>query len=160
MLKNKAFSRQTRQGRIIKVYNWVDVSVFDFFFCPFWCFDLTSFFLGFQEVREHYLRDDIYCGAPYCKNGCKVSSPCLSDSHFTILVLDTNVVLNQVHILRYNLNSVYFYWVYFEFLICVRLICWRIRLLTMWWCCLWCCRRSRTRILRFITDSGLCVAIL
>ncbi|TMW90047.1 hypothetical protein EJD97_016266 [Solanum chilense] len=70
MLKNKAFSRQTRQGRIIK------------------------------EVREHYLRDDIYCGAPYCKNGCKVSSPCLSDSHFTILVLDTNVVLNQIDLLE------------------------------------------------------------
>ncbi|CAN4078578.1 unnamed protein product [Withania somnifera] len=71
MLKNKAFSRQTRQGRIIK------------------------------EVREHYLRDDISCGAPCCNEAkCKRSVARLSDSVSTILVLDTNVVLNQIDLLE------------------------------------------------------------
>ncbi|KAF3670598.1 putative exosome complex exonuclease RRP44 isoform 1 [Capsicum annuum] len=79
MLKSKAFSRQTRQGKVVK------------------------------EVREHYLRDDIYCGVPYCYNkktedndkGCDISSARLSDSpSTTILVLDTNVVLNQIDLLE------------------------------------------------------------
>jgi exosome complex exonuclease DIS3/RRP44 len=46
-------------------------------------------------VREHYLRDDIYCGAPSC-TVCDSSAARLSASPSTILVLDTNVVLNQV----------------------------------------------------------------
>nr|XP_016439123.1 PREDICTED: exosome complex exonuclease RRP44 homolog A-like [Nicotiana tabacum] len=70
MLKSKAFTRQTRQGRILK------------------------------EVREHYLRDDIYCGAPFCDKGCDKSSARLSASPSTILVLDTNVVLNQIDLLE------------------------------------------------------------
>uniref|UniRef100_A0A6N2M333 PIN domain-containing protein n=1 Tax=Salix viminalis TaxID=40686 RepID=A0A6N2M333_SALVM len=41
-------------------------------------------------VREVYLRDDIYCGALFCKS-CEDKSKARS----TILVLDTNVVLNQ-----------------------------------------------------------------
>lgn len=69
-----------------------------------------------QIVREHYLRDDIYCGSAHC-------SQC--DPHFNIatlaaatdllpdavaantlfpfahyLVLDTNVVLDQIHVLE------------------------------------------------------------
>ncbi|XP_009607641.1 exosome complex exonuclease RRP44 homolog A [Nicotiana tomentosiformis] len=70
MLKSKAFTRQTRQGRILK------------------------------EVREHYLRDDIYCGAPFCDKGCDKSSARLIASPSTILVLDTNVVLNQIDLLE------------------------------------------------------------
>ncbi|XP_060193926.1 exosome complex exonuclease RRP44 homolog A [Lycium barbarum] len=71
MLKSKAFSRQTRQGRIIK------------------------------EVREHYLRDDISCGAPYCdEKKCKEKPPGLSATATTVLVLDTNIVLNQIDLLE------------------------------------------------------------
>lgn len=61
-------------------------------------------------MREHYLRDDIYCGAPFC-TVCDSSGARLSDSASTILVLDTNVVLNQVCFFRFvaplnfNLNS-------------------------------------------------------
>ncbi|CDP01774.1 unnamed protein product [Coffea canephora] len=69
MLKSKTFVRKTRQGAIRK------------------------------EVREHYLRDDIYCGAPFCKV-CDVSGARLSDSASTLLILDTNVVLNQIDLLE------------------------------------------------------------
>ncbi|XP_019158042.1 PREDICTED: exosome complex exonuclease RRP44 homolog A-like isoform X2 [Ipomoea nil] len=48
-------------------------------------------------VREHYLRDDIYCGATFCKS-CVVSSARLSSSR--ILVVDTNVVLHQIDLLE------------------------------------------------------------
>lgn len=41
------------------------------------------------------MRDDIYCGAPSC-TVCNTSGARLSASPSTILVLDTNVVLNQV----------------------------------------------------------------
>lgn len=46
-------------------------------------------------VREHYLRDDIYCGAPFC-NVCDVSGARLSSTASRILIVDTNIVLNQV----------------------------------------------------------------
>lgn len=46
-------------------------------------------------MREHYLRDDIYCGAPSCKT-CDTSAARLSTSASTISIVDTNVVLNQV----------------------------------------------------------------
>lgn len=47
-------------------------------------------------MREHYLRDDIYCGVTICKV-CDSSAARLSGSTSSpILVLDTNVVLNQV----------------------------------------------------------------
>nr|GEU65979.1 exosome complex exonuclease RRP44 homolog A [Tanacetum cinerariifolium] len=65
MLQSKSFVRKTKQGKVIKV------------------------------VREHYLRDDIYCGASFCKlcdtKGARFVSP-----GSTILVVDTNVVLNQL----------------------------------------------------------------
>lgn len=48
-----------------------------------------------QNVREHYLRDDIYCGVWAC-GVCDSADARLSESPDTILVLDTNVVLNQV----------------------------------------------------------------
>ncbi|KAE9450204.1 hypothetical protein C3L33_17890, partial [Rhododendron williamsianum] len=69
MLQNKSFSRKTRQGKVIKV------------------------------VREHYLRDDIYCGAPFCKV-CDSSAARLSSTASTVLIVDTNVVLNQIDLLE------------------------------------------------------------
>ncbi|KAL5706081.1 Exosome complex exonuclease RRP44 A [Ranunculus cassubicifolius] len=55
---------------------------------------------GIQKIaREHYLRDDIYCGTSNCKS-CDNSTAKLSSSASTILVLDTNVVLNQIDLLE------------------------------------------------------------
>uniref|UniRef100_A0A6N2M700 PIN domain-containing protein n=1 Tax=Salix viminalis TaxID=40686 RepID=A0A6N2M700_SALVM len=65
MLHSKTFNKKTRGGRIQKL------------------------------VREVYLRDDIYCGALFCKS-CEDKSKARS----TILVLDTNVVLNQIDLLE------------------------------------------------------------
>ncbi|GAV92505.1 LOW QUALITY PROTEIN: RNB domain-containing protein/PIN_4 domain-containing protein, partial [Cephalotus follicularis] len=67
MLQSKQFNKKTRQGRVQK------------------------------QVREVYLRDDIYCGAKSCK-ACDSSSACLASS--IILVVDTNVVLNQIDLLE------------------------------------------------------------
>lgn len=67
----------------------------------FWWFLIVSVSLfvicafGPQVVREHYLRDDIYCGASICK-ACDSSAARLSESASPILILDTNVVLHQV----------------------------------------------------------------
>lgn len=70
MLHNKSFVKKTRAGKITK------------------------------NVREHYLRDDIYCGVPTCKV-CDASTARLSGSASSpILVLDTNVVLNQIDLLE------------------------------------------------------------
>ncbi|CAK8561942.1 unnamed protein product [Lathyrus sativus] len=69
MLHNKSFVKKTKGGKVMK------------------------------QVREHYLRDDIYCGAPSC-TVCDSSGARLSDSASTILVVDTNVVLNQIDLLE------------------------------------------------------------
>ncbi len=74
MLTNKSFVKKTRKGSIVKV------------------------------VREHYLRDDIWCGSQACTQ-CKQEGPILNKSpvidsdlcqfsHY--LLPDTNVVLHQV----------------------------------------------------------------
>ncbi|GLT82513.1 hypothetical protein SLE2022_008780 [Rubroshorea leprosula] len=67
MLQSNTFSRKTKGGRIKK------------------------------EVREVYLRDDIYCGATACKI-CDASGARLTSS--PIIILDTNVVLHQIDLLE------------------------------------------------------------
>ncbi|KAH6797025.1 ribonuclease II family protein [Perilla frutescens var. hirtella] len=69
MLSSKSFVKKTRQGRVVKV------------------------------VREHYLRDDIYCGAPFCKV-CDLAGARLGSNASTIVVVDTNVVLHQIDLLE------------------------------------------------------------
>ncbi|KAL0912834.1 hypothetical protein M5K25_016243 [Dendrobium thyrsiflorum] len=69
MLQSKSFVKKTKQGRVVKV------------------------------VREHYLRDDIYCGAVVCKV-CDSSSARLSSAASAILIIDTNVVLHQIDLLE------------------------------------------------------------
>lgn len=69
MLHNKSFVKKTKSGRVMK------------------------------QVREHYLRDDIYCGTSICKK-CDSSVARLSASTSSILVLDTNVVLTQIDLLE------------------------------------------------------------
>ena len=81
MLAQKTFIKKTRRGNIIKV------------------------------VREHYLRDDIWCGASSCslcdhevgENTCLAKTPTsrsvLQPSpHY--LVIDTNIVLEQIDLLE------------------------------------------------------------
>uniref|UniRef100_A0A3B4V0U7 Protein DIS3 homolog n=1 Tax=Seriola dumerili TaxID=41447 RepID=A0A3B4V0U7_SERDU len=78
MLKSKTFVKKTRSGGVMKI------------------------------VREHYLRDDIWCGSEVCtvckqestvlqKDACIESNLC-SYPHY--LVPDTNVVLHQIDILE------------------------------------------------------------
>ncbi|XP_077469568.1 exosome complex exonuclease RRP44 [Stigmatopora argus] len=78
MLKSKTFVKKTRSGRVMKI------------------------------VREHYLRDDIWCGSEACdqckqestvllKDACIESSLC-PFSHY--LIPDTNVVLHQIDVLE------------------------------------------------------------
>ncbi|KAL2339469.1 hypothetical protein Fmac_007409 [Flemingia macrophylla] len=69
MLHNKSFVKKTKGGKVMK------------------------------QVREHYLRDDIYCGAPFC-TVCDSSAARLGASPSTILIVDTNVVLNQIDLLE------------------------------------------------------------
>uniref|UniRef100_A0AAY4E6E7 Exosome complex exonuclease RRP44 n=1 Tax=Denticeps clupeoides TaxID=299321 RepID=A0AAY4E6E7_9TELE len=77
MLKSKTFVKKTRSGGILKV------------------------------VREHYLRDDIWCGSEVCgecrdespvlqRDACMESSLCPSPHY---LIPDTNVILHQVTML-------------------------------------------------------------
>ncbi|XP_001601829.1 exosome complex exonuclease RRP44 [Nasonia vitripennis] len=84
MLTSKTFYRKTKGGNIYKV------------------------------VREHYLRDDIWCGSEACERcgrrnkdimlddenpGAK--SSLFSQPHY--LVFDTNIILNQINILEENI---------------------------------------------------------
>lgn len=74
MLKSKTFVKKTRSGGVMKV------------------------------VREHYLREDIWCGSEGCRLCCQDSPvlqvhSCIQSSlcpfpHY--LIPDTNVVLHQV----------------------------------------------------------------
>ncbi|GBG71084.1 hypothetical protein CBR_g8384 [Chara braunii] len=50
-----------------------------------------------RVVREHYLRDDIACGALSCRTCENNTKACLREK---ILVVDTNVVLNQIDLLE------------------------------------------------------------
>ncbi|KAM7515996.1 hypothetical protein LguiA_005579 [Lonicera macranthoides] len=75
MLQSKSFVvRKTRQGKVVKV------------------------------VREHYLRDDTYRGAWFCKV-CDTKDSRLSSSALTVLVVDTNVVHNQIVLLENLAND-------------------------------------------------------
>lgn len=76
MLKSKTFVKKTRSGGVLKI------------------------------VREHYLRDDIWCGSEVCSE-CKDEAPALQcdpciESNLCIfphyLIPDTNVVLHQVRV--------------------------------------------------------------
>ncbi|XP_004287714.1 PREDICTED: exosome complex exonuclease RRP44 [Fragaria vesca subsp. vesca] len=69
MWQNRSYNKRTRGGKITKV------------------------------VREHYLRDDIYCGAPVCQK-CNAANARLSAAASTVLILDTNVVLNQIDLIE------------------------------------------------------------
>ena len=74
MLRSKVFLKKTKRGKIVKI------------------------------VREHYLRDDIWCGIEQCP-GCQQQQNILESSPVSksklcpfphYIVPDTNVVLHQV----------------------------------------------------------------
>ncbi|KAJ3297254.1 exosome catalytic subunit dis3 [Borealophlyctis nickersoniae] len=79
MLKNKAFVRKTRRGNIVKV------------------------------VKEHYLRDDLYCGVTGCSR-CPAHSAILAPQprrtavapvpHY--IVPDTNVLYHQIDVIEHT----------------------------------------------------------
>lgn len=50
--------------------------------------------------REHYLRDDIWCGVEDC-TVCKQESAFLQRSTKQFLIVDTNVVLHQIDLLEH-----------------------------------------------------------
>ena len=75
MLKSKVFVKKTRRGKVVKV------------------------------VREHYLRDDIFCGSKACTHCESHNTDVLSDLPGSVstlcnfghyIILDTNAVLHQV----------------------------------------------------------------
>nr|XP_018897817.1 PREDICTED: exosome complex exonuclease RRP44 [Bemisia tabaci] len=80
MLTSKTFLRKTKKGNILKI------------------------------VREHYLREDIWCGSKVCTECCAKTDDQVLDENPTIactkhnyghyLVLDTNVVLDQIDVLE------------------------------------------------------------
>ena len=78
MLASKTFVKKTKKGAVVKV------------------------------VREHYLRDDVWCGVARCRL-CKQQAPVLDAcptvaselcSYPHLLVPDTNVVLHQTDFLE------------------------------------------------------------
>ena len=78
MLTNKTFVKKTKRGAVVKV------------------------------VREHYLRDDVWCGVRGCGE-CKQDAPVLDTYPDTesvlcprahIILPDTNVVLHQMDFLE------------------------------------------------------------
>lgn len=78
MLKSKVFLKKTRRGGVVKI------------------------------VREHYLRDDIWCGAEECTQ-CDNDNAVLNSSPDVVskicdfphyLVLDTNAILHQMDVLE------------------------------------------------------------
>lgn len=78
MLKSKTFVKKTRSGGVVKI------------------------------VREHYLRDDIWCGSELCTE-CKQESTVLQKDAYIesnlctyphYLIPDTNVVLHQIDVLE------------------------------------------------------------
>eukprot|EP00741_Cyanophora_paradoxa_P002860 tig00000640_g2776.t1 len=66
---NKAFAKRTRKGNVVKV------------------------------VREHYLRDDIYCGVQGCSD-CKNETPKLNATANAYVLLDTNVIIHQMDVVE------------------------------------------------------------
>lgn len=70
-----------------------------------------------KMVREHYLRDDIWCGSHSCTE-CKYSSggqkPKLEDGK-KFIIIDTNVVLHQMDLLEATGDA-------FENLVCVQTV--------------------------------------
>ncbi|TVU48520.1 hypothetical protein EJB05_08158 [Eragrostis curvula] len=96
MLQSKSFVKKTKQGRIQKVATRRPRSKRGTLTQT-----LPNPVLRFpQIVREHYLRDDIYCGAVSCSACDAAAERKLSSDAAAILVVDTNVVLHQIDLLE------------------------------------------------------------
>jgi len=122
MLTSKVFLRKTKRGKIGSLLFLLKKKkslAFDIWISSFTAhlmylyhshslkFILQCIFLGkvLKVVREHYLRDDIWCGSAMCRDCGKDNTALLentpvSDSDLCdfphYIVLDTNVVLHQV----------------------------------------------------------------
>ena len=71
MLASKSFVRKTKKGNVVKV------------------------------VKEHYLRDDIYCGLEVCPV-CQNDNPILSKEAEHYVILDTNVIVHQIDLIEHE----------------------------------------------------------
>ncbi|XJO75197.1 hypothetical protein BDV3_005914 [Batrachochytrium dendrobatidis] len=79
MLHSKSFVRKTKKGSVIKV------------------------------IKEHYLRDDLYCGVPKCKH-CPSTQTLLSPTPRTTTVVskqhyvvpDTNILYHQIDVMEHS----------------------------------------------------------
>lgn len=69
MLRQKTFVKKTRKGHLQKI------------------------------VREHYFRNDLWCGSAVCDK-CEQENPTLMAGIPHYVVLDTNVVLHQIELLE------------------------------------------------------------
>jgi exosome complex exonuclease DIS3/RRP44 len=91
MLQSKSFVKKTKQGRLQKVCTRQHHHLAR---PPQTLADAVA--LSPQVVREHYLRDDIYCGFVPCSVCDAAAERKLAAAAAAILVVDTNVVLHQV----------------------------------------------------------------
>ena len=91
MLQSKSFVKKTKQGRIQKVSTRQHHHLAR---PPQTLPDAVA--LSPQYVREHYLRDDVYCGFVPCTACDAAAERKLDAAAAAILVVDTNVVLHQV----------------------------------------------------------------
>jgi hypothetical protein len=136
MLQSKSFVKKTKQGRIQKVTARANAVVSRG--APPNPTPLPDAVVASsQVVREHYLRDDIYCSFIPCTACAAAAERKLSAAAAAILVIDTNVVLHQVTEVFLHLPlslGVRVRWDD-ELRCCVRSICWRTRRLRMSSCC-------------------------
>jgi exosome complex exonuclease DIS3/RRP44 len=93
MLQSKSFVKKMKQGRIQKVTAQANVVVSrgappNPMALP------DAVVASSQVIREHYLRDDIYCSFIPCTACAAAAEQKLGAAAAAILVVDTNVVLH------------------------------------------------------------------
>jgi exosome complex exonuclease DIS3/RRP44 len=95
MLQSKSFVKKTKQGRIQKVTARANTAV-SRGAPPNPTALPDAGVASSQVVREHYLRDDIYCSFIPCTACAAAAERKLGAVAAAILIVDTNVVLHQV----------------------------------------------------------------
>jgi exosome complex exonuclease DIS3/RRP44 len=95
MLQSKSFVKKTKQGRIQKVTARANTAV-SRGAPPNPTALPDAGVASSQVVREHYLRDDIYCSFIPCTACTAAAERKLGAVAAAILIVDTNVVLHQV----------------------------------------------------------------
>uniref|UniRef100_A0A804MK26 RRM domain-containing protein n=1 Tax=Zea mays TaxID=4577 RepID=A0A804MK26_MAIZE len=97
--KSKSFVKKTKQGRIQKVTARANAAV-SRGAPPNPTALPDAVVASSQVVREHYLRDDIYCGFVPCTTCAAAAERKLGAAAAAILIVDTNIVLHQIDLLE------------------------------------------------------------